>query len=312
MVGLSPEDVEKFRRDGYLLIRNLFSADELDSFKDAIFGLRANPSLVRSSRNSIVFRGSLFNYRVLESVPFDDRILDVARSILGSSFAYFGDSSVQMGQGPRGLHRDSTNRVALLGPDWEGEYPLLRMGIYIGDFTRNSGGLKIVPRSHLPLIPFAPPVFMRILKRLTRFLTPPFRLARKLVAVFQGGFDVPSQSGDLIIWNFRLLHSGNAVKLKRYPRFALPVWLENAAPESWRLPGNRDRMVMFCAFAREGAHLERYLRARRETDLTNLKWTRWDASFQTLASAKRVRLFKPDPEVGVLYQGREPEESGAS
>ncbi len=309
---LSAEEVRKFQRDGYLIIRHVFNEDETKSLKSAVLRMKANPQLVRSSRNSIVFRGSLFNYRILESVPFDDRILDITRSILGDSFLYFGDSSVQMGQGPRVLHRDNIDRFAMLGPDWEGEYPMLRIGIYIGDFISNSGGLKLVPRSHRRLIPFAPPALLRILKRGMRILTPPFKLARAIVAFFQGGFNVPSQSGDVLIWNFRLLHSGNAVKLKRFPHVALPVWLENAAPDSWRQPGNQDRMVMFCAFAAEGDHLKRYLQARRQFDLDNWKWTRWDAHFERQAKDKKVDLWKPDPDFGVLYRGREKEESGQS
>jgi hypothetical protein len=122
--------------------------------------------------------------------------------------------------------------------------------------------------------------------------------------------NVPSRSGDVIIWNFRLLHSGNAVRLKRFPNAALPVWLEKVLPLSWRRPGNEDRMVMFCAFAKDGPALERYLQARRESDLRNWKLTRWDEAFVRRSKAAQVRLRKPDVDVGELYQGREPEESG--
>src|SRR6266567_6460350 len=175
MTVLSSEELEKFEQEGYLLIHDVFSRDEVEAFREAIIKLKANPNLLaRSARNWIVFRGSLFNYKILEGVPFDDRILEIARSILGDSFVYFGDSSVQTGQGPRGLHRDNIDRFALLGPDWNGDYPLLRMGIYIGDFVSNSGGLKIVPRSHRPLLHFAPPILLRILSRAVRFLTPPW------------------------------------------------------------------------------------------------------------------------------------------
>ncbi len=307
---LSSEDVERFRREGYLRIPNVFSPNEIEQVREAIRGLGKNPKLVFSARDATKFRGSLHNYRGLASFPFDGRILDVVRSVLGDSAAYFGDSSVQMGQGPRGLHRDNIHRFNPLGPDWEGDYPLVRLGVYFGEFDRDSGGLKLVPRSHRPLVPFLPLRLQKLLNRGTRFLTPPFRLARGVIAIVQGGVDVPSHTGDLLIWSFRLLHSGNAVKLRRHPKWALPVWIEKRAPESWRQPGNLERMVFFCAFANPGPHLTRYLDGRRPADLLQWKHTRWDAATEAWAREKGVALVKPDPEVGSLYQGTEPEESG--
>ncbi len=309
MTRLSADQVATFEREGYLLIPNVFSAAEIEALRAAIFRLNGNPKLVFSARDATKFRGSLFNYRDLQMVPFDDRLLDIVRSVLGDSLVYFGDSSVQMGQGPRGLHRDNIHRFNPIGPDWVGPYPLVRMGVYIGDFETQSGGLKLVPRSHRPLVPFLSSRTLQRLSRATRFLTPPFRWGRDLVAVFQGGENVPSHSGDVLIWSFRLLHSGNAVKLKRFPRWALPVWLERRVPESWRRPGNQDRMVMFCAYANPGEHLQRYLAARRPGDLEQWRQTRWNDSFEGMARAKHVALLKPDPQMGSKYGGVEPEES---
>lgn len=310
MPRLSSEDVERFRREGYLRIPNVFPEAELERVQETIRGLGRNPRLVFSARDATKFRGSLHNYRGLEGYPFDDRILDVVRSVLGDAFVYFGDSSVQMGQGPRGLHRDNIHRFNPLGPDWVGNYPIVRLGVYFGDFEHDSGGLKLVPRSHRPLVPFLPTGFHRLLNRGTRWLTPPFRWARDLVAIVQGGKNVPSHTGDLLIWSFRLLHSGNAVKLRRHPTWALPVWIEKRVPESWRQPGNAERMVFFLAYARPGEHLTRYLEGRRPGDLLQWKHVRWDAGTEAWARAQGVRLVKPDPETGSLYQGSEPEETG--
>lgn len=308
MTRLSVEEVQRFEREGYLLIPQLFSAAEIQAIKDTILRLKENGQLTHLVRKAVVFRGSLFNYETLDRIVFDDRILDVARSVLGDSLLYFGDSSFQTGQGPRGLHRDNLDRLNPLGPDWDGEYPLLRMGIYIGDFVANSGGLKLVPRSHRSLLPFLPRPLRNLLNRAVRPLTPLFKLSRKLQALVQGGHNVPSRSGDLMIWSFRLLHSGNAVKLRRHPDWALPTWLEDRLPETWRAQGNRDRMVLFCAFARTGPALGRYLQGRRPADLNQWRWTRWDASFEALARSKQVALQKPDPEVGSLFRGTEPGE----
>ncbi len=308
MTRLSVEEVQRFEREGYLLIPQLFSDTEIQAIKDTILRLKENPQIIHLVRNAVVFRGSLFNYTTLETIVFDDRILDVARSVLGDSLLYFGDSSFQTGQGPRGLHRDNIDRLNPLGPDWDGDYPLLRMGIYIGDFVSNSGGLKLVPRSHRSLLPFLPRPLRNLLNRAVRPLTPLFTVGRKLQAVVQGGHNIPSRSGDLMIWSFRLLHSGNAVKLRKHLDWALPTWLEDHLPESWRAQGNKDRMVLFCAFARAGSSLNRYLAGRRPADLNQWRWTRWDPSFEAMARSKRVDLQKADPEMGALYRGTEPGE----
>jgi ectoine hydroxylase-related dioxygenase (phytanoyl-CoA dioxygenase family) len=304
MTGLTSSQVRAFREEGYLLLPGVFTEEEMTSAREAIREMSRNPSLFRQVSQARHFHGSLLNYPALERFVFDDRVLGPVKAVLGDSPVFFGDTSVQTGRGGREFHRDSVNRVNLLGPDWEGDYPLVRVGIYMGDFTRESGGLKVVPRSHRPRLEALRRPLGRFLGRNVRVFTPAFTWIRRLLATVEGGTFVPSRTGDLILWNFRLLHTGNAVRLKRAPSVSLPCWVEDLAPASWALEGGDERAVMFLAFAGAGPHLDRYLAVRRRTDLESWKASRWDAEVEAKARAKGLVPMKPDPAFGSGWSAR--------
>jgi len=307
MPKLSSEEIRRFEKEGFIIVRNAYSDKETESFKNAILKLKAELYSAQSTSKPIAFKGSPFNYDELERVPFDDRILDIAKSLLGDSLVYFGDSSVNMGGGgasQRGFHRDCVNRFNLFGPDWDADYPLLRIGIYLGDFSVNSGGLKIIPGSHRPRFSFLRRIFLRSLKHQIRIFSLPFDWLRRCLSIFQGGYNIPSRTGDIVAWSFRLLHSAGNVRLKRWSTWSLPVWIENALPKSWIQPGGEQRMVMFVAFAADGPHLDRYLATRRPSDLEWWKTIRWDGVIEQWAREKGIRLRKPDPAVGELFKPR--------
>src|SRR5712691_13309687 len=147
VMKLSGDKIEKFWKDGYLLVPGVFSEQEIEAYRGEALRLRANPANYATSpeTQAAYFPGTLSNYKKFEGIIFDDRLLGIAKSILGKQIAYYGESSFQMGKGSRRFHRDNGDRNNVFTPDWEGVYPLIRLGIYLGDYSRQSGGLKIVP-----------------------------------------------------------------------------------------------------------------------------------------------------------------------
>jgi len=158
-------------------------------------------------------------------------LLDTARAILRSEqLLYWGDSSVQFGEGGRGFHKDNVERHDPSHDDWQGDYGLIRCGFYCQDHTEHSGGLKV-------------------------------RLASHNIANHLDGrmYDVPSSYGDLVLWSMRLTHSGNNRRLRALSRVALHPRIEAVAP-SWLIaPEAQRRISAFWSFGRPGLHTERYI-----------------------------------------------------
>jgi hypothetical protein len=235
--------VNCFARDGFAIVRKVFSPQEIDEMRRRV-QLQIEVDRAEGKFEESFYelmgvmsgKGDLLSKIHLRDVLVDDRILAIARSLLPMKpLIYFGESTYQLGSGGRAYHRDNVDRYRAEGPDWVGPYTLLRLGIYLQDHRRHSGGLKVRVGSHLR----------------------------------DGGRPVlvDSEVGDVVVWNMRTLHSGNAVRLRFWPDFA---WIpptshvrrlrlgEDMVPQWMQLPFERERAAMFMSFGVESAHLDRY------------------------------------------------------
>src|SRR5262249_10671481 len=228
-------DKKKFDEDGYLLVRNVFTATEIEQFRRLTceqFDIDKKNNLDHyypEAPKAKFVKGDLLSKEKLHQVLLDDRILQIARALLGSeNIIYFGDSSYQLGTGLRGFHRDNIDRTNLDGPDWNGDYTLVRFGIYLQDHKNYSGGLKIKVGSHR---------------------NPDGK------AVFVG--NIP---GDVVAWNLRTLHSGNAVRLKLFPNVSLNRdGREAMLPKFLKKDEQCERISLFMTFALRSSHLDRFI-----------------------------------------------------
>ena len=199
----------------------------------------------------------------------DDRILEIARTVLHSDdLIYFGDSSYQIGTGLRGFHRDNIDRTDLRRPDWKGEYKLIRLGIYLQDHKIYSGGLKVRERSHI-------------------------NESGKVVFV---GTEV----GDVVVWNLKTIHSGNAVRLKLFPNYSIDSsGKEGFIPSFLKKDQQQERISLFMTFAIKSDHLNRYIKEyslKRDDTLANLRVSKFSDLSLSLAKQKNVEILKLVPE----------------
>lgn len=271
-------DKQRFDKDGYLAIKNVFTLSEIkqlreeaykqyeiDKQKKLDFQLPHLPTKAKYSK------GDLLSKDLLRHALLDDRILEIARTILGGNdLIYFGDSSYQIGTGMRGFHRDNIDRTNLDGPDWKGEYTLVRIGIYLQDHKNYSGGLKVKLGSHKNA---------------------------DGEAVF-----VDSEAGDVVIWNLKILHSGNAVRLKFFPGYSINTsGKENLVPSFLKKDEQEERISLFMTFGLKSSHLDRYINEytlKRKETLEHARFSKFDSSVVELAKQKNVEILKPIPEYG--------------
>ena len=293
----SAPDVDRFWREGYLRLSRVFSADEIATLRDVVAKKLATreelfgtlPSGVRHLRSDLLADPDA------RAILLDGRVLAVARALLGGSLVYFGDSTLQVGTGERGWHRDNRlpDRFDPSGLDWDGRYPLIRFGLYLQDHARHSGGLGIRVGSHLwqraPGRPIPPSsgLWSKIRRR---------RVVRS-ARTFGRPIFVDTEVGDLAIWTLRTTHSGNSVRLRALPRLRLPPRVEELCPRWLAVPESESRMAFFFTLAAVHPHTERYVEYLATRDYAVEMWRRskYDDAARDACARAGVALREVDP-----------------
>jgi hypothetical protein len=222
---------EQFEQQGYLIVRNVFTPEEVTKLRQAAYAHRDEQQqrgLIRQVKQAASVKGDLLSKDGLGWIIYDPRIVAIATEILGDTPVYFSDSTYQIGTGTRGFHRDNIDRRQFgEGADWDGPYPLIRFGVYLQDHDTYSGGIRFKAGSHEAA----------------------------------DGADVfaDTRAGDIVVWNMRTLHSGNARRLKLLNNLPLHVGLENRLPDFLFREQQGERISLFFTYGLEGKHLDRYL-----------------------------------------------------
>ncbi|MES2003049.1 MAG: phytanoyl-CoA dioxygenase family protein [Bacteroidota bacterium] len=234
-------DKKKFEEDGFIVVKNVFSPEEVEQLRaTALQTLEIDKNENRvthidEGHKSVYYTiGDLLG-KPIGKLVYDKRLLYLATELLGEKPVYFGDSTYQIGTGDRGFHRDNIDRTFSEGPDWEGDYSIIRMGVYLQDHDIYSGGLKVQQGSHKAV------KGKRIL--------------------------INSKAGDVVIWNLRTLHSGNSVRMQFLPNLPLGCRIENILPQFLIKSQQTDRISVFMSFAKPSAHLERFIEKYMKTKM---------------------------------------------
>lgn len=260
-------DKNKFDKDGYLLIKNLFSKEEIESFRNEIerqveVDNQHNKIVSVGNTGAIYGLGDLLSKPTLKNILFDNRIIEIAKKALGNeNIVYFGDSSYQVGTGFRGWHRDNVDRNDLNGPDWKGDYTIIRMGLYLQNHKNYSGGLKVKRGSHIN---------------------------KDGKAVF-----IDNEAGDLVIWSLKTIHSGNAVRMKLIPNYSFHH-LENYIPTFLKKIEEKKRMSLFMTFAAKSNHLDRYINdymVKSTSAMESVKYSQRTKEDYHFVESKKVELM---------------------
>jgi hypothetical protein len=237
-------NIDKFWRDGYLILRRLFTPSEFKIIRDQVFA-----SLEGRERRGEPLVDALAD-RHLKHWVYDERLVAVGKAILQSDrLAYFGDGGYavlghkyEAGVDVGGWHRDNTDRSNADAPDWQGRYSLIRFGLYLQDHRSQSGGLIVRRTSH-----------NRILKGLSAHWYDRY---------------VNTGVGDVGVWSMRIQHAGLGRCIRYSPRLALGPYLQRKLPEFLQAPFPREERAGFwISYAHPDHHLERhcqYLLTRSE------------------------------------------------
>ena len=267
-------DLARFWQDGFLVVPHAIERDLVARWRRA--------ALERENRSA-----DLLSDPVLREVVLHERIIHYAREILGAQPVYFGDSTADIGQGGWGFHKDNSDRLDGKAPDWSTDrYPMIRFGIY----TKPHGGRE--PGSI------------------------EFRRGSHLIPDYTSGDRVTTSTnpGDLVVWNSRTTHSGNARVVRGIGFRPLPDAhsfgfraFSKMRADRWLFRREAEpRVALFFSYAVAGPLLDRnlaYLRTRA------YPWEMWGASHWSeevkgMARSRGLMLIDPtnfrrDPNVVV-------------
>jgi hypothetical protein len=148
-------------------------------------------------------------------------LLVVVRELLGRQARFLQHTDLHVGFSAVSWHRDSVNRALGRAGDWdesEEPYRLARVGFYFQSHAESRFALGLVPGSHRRggLLDVAQ------LARLERRTSAP----RQVLSLLRGQDPladraewVPAESGDAVIFDPRILHSGSFISGPKYSAF---------------------------------------------------------------------------------------------
>ena len=239
--------VKSLKDKGFLLIKCVFSDDEVAKLKDYC----SNKCSLVSFNESIP--GDVLESQELRPILFKKDIIDLVGDILRDDPVYFRDSQIHCKPNERIFHSDA--RADRSNPR-KSDYPIYRLGVFMQDHKKFSGGIKFRSNSHKRLI------FNKLnLKNLLLgkgFHNDPFvylNIGRIINA--------KAEPGDLVIWNLRTEHSGGAVIPKFFENLAFIPKIDKYIPNFLKLKEHQERMSIFYAFGKDSFELQEYVNFKK-------------------------------------------------
>jgi hypothetical protein len=239
-------DVDAFWENGYQIVRNVYTPEEIKRLREATFASRGRGP------------GDLLSNPLLRDVLVDGKFVEIARRILGSDdIWYAGDSSFTINSGQRGFHKDNVDRQDPNGPDWNGRYTILRFGIYLQDHWKHTGGLNLRAKSH-----------------------------NTADHTFGKNVYVRTRVGDVAVWSLRTTHSGNGTLLRFPKSYAPLPHQHDKFPRWLVAARDGDRIALFAALGLDDAHMARYVEYLKTRKYIVDIWrrTRYDQAALTAAA----------------------------
>lgn len=232
-----------FENNGFCIYKNVFSSKEISYFRTLINktleeDLSSGRAVYAKSKSKDVYYtiGDILT-KPISALLLNSKIVNIAKEIIGGKPSYFGEGNYQVGVGDRGFHRDMVDEVLNgkstrkfgNGPDWTDDYKMIRVGVYLQDHDKCSGGVKFEKGSN----------------KLA------YNKGKRILA--------DTKAGDVVVWDLRTFHSGNSVRLKFFPNLALGYRLENLIPKFFTHPEKMQRNSVFMVFGQNNFHLKRHI-----------------------------------------------------
>ncbi|MBX7200252.1 MAG: phytanoyl-CoA dioxygenase family protein [Rhodospirillaceae bacterium] len=256
-------------RHGFCLVKGVLNRDDLNGL---LAGMRA-ASRVRQNSSD------LLGLPELRQIYFDPRLLAIARALLGPQLVYDGESNVNFEEtigantlNPYSrLHCDAKGMPGDITRMWrsptDATYRAYRFGIYFQDYRHASGALKVIVGSHR-----GDPAGYEEAQIFTGGMES-HAIGRHRIecpAVRYPLYNLPSEPGDVVVWNLRTFHSAGAKLFADNPSVAVHPKVEDdisAEAPALFAPPPGPRNALFFDYAAPCEEIDLYI-----------KWRAWPVS----------------------------------
>ena len=223
------EQIDKY---GYIVIKNVFTKDEINTFRDY-------------AEQDKDHKGDLLSAKSLSKIITDTRIIDICKASTGrDNLVYFGDSTLSYNTSLSGFHKDSKDRFIKDSEEFKDKnYSLLRLGIYLQDHSKHSKGLCLREESHLHQ-----------------------GLDKGKI------LNVKSEIGDVIIWKLTTTHSPNAEIISLFPNYSFHPSLTKRLPDFLKKKSISPRLALFMGFGVEDHYTEDYIEYLKTREYAIKRW----------------------------------------
>ncbi len=238
---------EQIDEQGWLLIKNVFTKEEINTFRD----------YAEKDKSHI---GDLLSANFLSKIILDERIITICKESSGSdNLVYFGDSTLSYNTSLSGFHKDSKDRNKKDSSEFKDKnYSLLRLGVYLQDHAKHSKGLCLRSGSHLD---------QSIEKG-------------KII-------NVESEIGDVIIWKLTTTHSPNAERISLFPNYAFHPGITKRLPNFLKQKSIAPRIALFMGFGIEDQYTEEYIEYLKTREYAIARWEHSSFSEKNIQALKK-------------------------
>ncbi len=194
---LSNNDISFFKKNGYLLVKDVFSQSDIFQLRKIFDDAKQTGTWNTSPYYTDTIMTDIYNfYPEIIDIIFSEKHIQVAKDLLGTDCILIPECAVHRNR-YFDWHRDDINE---LGRDFSvnKDLSVIQTCIYFQDNnSETGGGMTVCPGSHLK-------------KNSQNILY--FKLKKMLNAFHKE--NVPSQTGDLLVFDYSLIHRGTPCKTK--------------------------------------------------------------------------------------------------
>ncbi|MFT4046713.1 MAG: phytanoyl-CoA dioxygenase family protein [Solimonas sp.] len=232
-------------RDGFVIVKNVFTKDEISRLRSIVYG-HLNKKGARFSLGKTQPNAALA-VPDLQYIFYHDRVVDLFKRLIGPNETVFtGHCDIHMNM-LSGWHKDSGE---VYGGYFKGDYinaddcRVFKMAIYLQDATKHDG-LTVRIGSH-----------------------------RKLGTTDGAPIQAKTQSGDVVLFDVRLTHTGQLPDNIEKGIKALNIALKGSDRRVedhplatkfkgiyWKLINRRDRLSIFFTFGKNNAYTQQFAQA---------------------------------------------------
>ena len=260
---LKAEQIQQFRKNGYLRIPDVLTPDQVRWLRDYFQAKLSLPEEQRLPGDLDDFLFDIYvRYPEISWLLFHEPTIKILKSLLGDDFVVMRESVVQLNRFG-GWHKDTTSQEkAGRRFHWDDDFLMIEAAYYLQHNSEEyGGGLDVEPGSHLKPDPFiGNGSRLEKLRQMTR------RLTRR-------GVSIPSAAGDLVLFHFRINHRATQAR----------------QPEAARKIG---KLAIFSACSKNNNHvLDYYDFLRTRPEYGYLKDASYSAGILKQAEDLGVRLM---------------------